>query len=108
MTVSCLTVFCVRVLCATELTYQLWVRPYSVSSGVNQSLVSDYKYDVETGEQYNCGLYIVPFNDTAGVLAFIMGRNEREHAEYCLCSIKQNIKQDNNMRQQQLLTVVLG
>lgn len=68
----------------TALTLQAWVRPYSVSSGVNQSLVSDYTVDAETGEQYNCGLYLVPFNDTTSTPAFFAGQYDTTARIVCL------------------------
>ena len=68
----------------TALTLQLWVRPYSVSSGVSQALVSDYTVDAETGEQYNCGLYLVPFNDTTSTPAFFAGQYDTTVKIICL------------------------
>lgn len=68
----------------TALTVQLWVRPYRVSSGVSQSLVSDYTVDAETGEQYNCGLYLVPFNDTTSTPAFFVGQYDFTIQVLCL------------------------
>lgn len=68
----------------TALTIQLWVRPYSVPSGVGQSLVSDYAVDAETGEQYNCGLYLMPFNDTTSTPAFFAGHYDYSSKVICL------------------------